>query len=214
MRLDLPRQIQKLFLRIFLFGLVAASAVGALSGCMSAYKKSVGANQEDVFTRIYLTDFESAWAAVIETLKSYPLDISNKESGVVQTKWKDNTEARNSAESFLQTNIYHKAQLRVRVTLSKGFFNGQNSVKVVIQKEQLAQQDVLEGWRPLPTDGTDEKTMLYRIGRIIYMRGELARMEEARAKKELQLPSFEEMNASPPDGLDWESSDPDPFDSL
>jgi len=52
------------------------------------------------------------------------------------------------------------------------------------------QRDVLDGWRPVVTDGVDENTTLYRIGRLIYIRMKIAKLEEDKAKKELEQSGF------------------------
>lgn len=167
--------------------LLFALSLGTLvSGCADAYKRALGTDTEQVFTRIFLTDFNTAWQSALEALKTSPLDVTNREAGVVQTKWSDNTAQKNFSESFGAADSFLKAQYRVRVSLAKGFYNGKPSVKVAVQKEQLVQRDVLEGWRPIESDSIEEKTLLYRIGRIIAIRTKLARIEEERIRKSLQ----------------------------
>ena len=68
-------------------------------------------------------------------------------------------------------------------------FNGQSTVKVSVQKEQMIQRDVLR-WRGIATDSIEENTLLYRIGRIISIRTKLAKLEQERIKKELEKISF------------------------
>jgi len=166
------------------------SAVSATSGCTSAYIQSVGGDTAQVFERIFLTDFNTAWQAVGEALKNCRPDVSNREGGFFQTKWTDNTSEKNFTDSFGGSDSYLKAQYRFRVSVSKGFYNGQATVKVSVEKEQLVQRDVLEGWRPIATDTIDETTLLYRVGRIIYMRMKIAKIEEEKTKKELENTKF------------------------
>ncbi len=118
------------------------------------------------------------------------MDISNAESGYLQTKWIDNTAEKNFTDSFGEADNYLKAQYRFQVSLSKGFFNHKPTIKVSIEKEQLIQKDALEGWRPVETDSIDETTLLYRIGRLIYVRIKLAKIEELKARKEIQNSGF------------------------
>ncbi len=162
------------------------------SGCMSAYKASVGSDNSQVYRRIFLTDFNTAWQSVLDSLKASPLDVSNREGGFVQTKWTDNTAEKNFSESFGGTDAYLKAQYRFRVTVASGFYYRTNkpSVKVTVQKEQLVQRDVLEGWRPIETDSIDENTLLYRIGRIIAIRMKLAKIEEEKTRKAIENSGF------------------------
>ena len=155
-------------------------------GCMSAYEKSVGGDTERVFSRIYLTEMNTAWQNVLKALRKNALDVSNRETGFVQTKWIDNTAEKNFIDSFGGAQAYLKAQYRFRVSVSEGFYNGRQSVKVAVQKEQMIQQDVLEGWKPVVTDTLEENTLLYRIGRLIYIHMKLAKMEEETTKKALQ----------------------------
>jgi hypothetical protein len=170
-----------------LLGLLILSTAPA---CVSAYKQSVGSDTAQVFARIYLTDFNTAWQSVLDSLKHSRLDVSNREGGFVQTKWTDNTAEKNFTESFGSSDSFLKAQYRFRVTVAKGFYNGQPSVKVTVQKEQLVQRDVLEGWRPIESDTVDENTLLYRIGRIIFVRMKIAYLEEEKTKKAIEGSGF------------------------
>lgn len=155
---------------------------------MTAYKQSVGGEPEKSFMRIFLTEHDIAWGAVLEALKSHALDVSNREAGFIQTRWKENTADRNFIDSFGAADSYLKAQYRVRVTVAKGFHEGEKSVKVTVIREQLVQRDVLEGWKPVTTDSIEENTLLYRIGRIIVMRTRLGEIEKDRVEQEMEQP--------------------------
>lgn len=160
--------------------------LGVFSGCMSAYKESLGGVQRTPVSRIYLTDFNTAWQSVLEALKSVPLDVANVDSGLVQTKWVENTESAGFSESYGGGKAFLKSQYRVRVQVSKGFYNGKPSVRVKVLKEQTVQRDALEGWSTVETDRVDERTLLYRIGRLVAMRMEVSRREEERVNRALQ----------------------------
>jgi hypothetical protein len=172
----------RLILLLLLSMLVGASG----SGCMTAYRRSVGATTEQNFTRIFLTDSNVAWQAVLEALKSFRLDVSNREAGFVQTRWTDNTSSRNLVDSFGGSDVYLKAQFRFKISLNQGFYAGQQSVKLTVLREQMIQRDVLEGWRPVETDGLEENTLLYRIERIITVRTRLAEIEKEKTEKAIQ----------------------------
>lgn len=160
------------------------------TGCMSAYKQSVGADTQQSFTRVYLTDFSSAWESVLDSLKSMRLDVTNREGGFVQTRWMENTADKNFTDSFGNADAYLKAQFRLRVSVAKGFYNGRPSVKISVTKEQMVQRDVLEGWQRIESDHIDENTFLYRIGRIIFIRMRLAQIEEEKTKKAIESSTF------------------------
>lgn len=159
----------------------------SLTGCVNAYRKSVGAdNVGQIFSRRYYTDVNTAWQAALEAMKSNPLDISNRESGYIQTKWVDNTEQRNFVDAFGDADTALKAQYRFKVNVASTFYNGEPVVKVTVTKDQLVQNDVLDGWRFIETDSIDEHTLLYRIGRIIFVRMKVAKIEEDRVKRETE----------------------------
>lgn len=168
-------------------GLVLGLAMAG-AGCMKAYLQSVGADTDRVETRVYRADYNTAWQSVLEALKSYRLDVSNREGGYLQTRWTENTAERNFFDSYGGTPNYQKAQFRYRVSVIQGMVGGLASVKVQVQRDQLVQRDVLEGWRPLETDGVEEKTFLYRVGQVIKVRTRLAELEKATEPAEATAP--------------------------
>ena len=169
---------------------VVSLALGA-SSCASAYRQTVAGNGlQQVFAKTFVTDFNTAWQACLDSLKSIRLDISNREGGFIQTRWTENTAEKNFTDSFGGADAYLKAQYRVRVNVSKGFYNGTPTVKVSVQREQLIQRDVLEGWRPIETDSIEENTLLYRIGRIIYIKMKIAKIEEEKTRREIEKSGF------------------------
>jgi len=169
-------------LKILVLALVGVS----MTGCMSAYKKSVGGDADTIYTRIFVTEYPLAWEAAVDALKQSPMEIVNRENGTLQTKWIDNTAERNLIDSAGSVSPYVKAQYRFRVSLAKGFYDGKPSVRVIVQKEQQYQRDVLEGWRPQESDGLQENSLLYRIGKLIDFRTKMQKIENQRLKRQLE----------------------------
>ena len=161
-------------------------------GCVTAYRKSIGEDSSRQFERIFLADFDTSWQSVSESLKAYHLDVNNQEGGFIQTRWADNTAEKNFTDSFGTSNAYLKAKIRFRVNVSKGYggLSEKSAVKVSVEKEQIVQQDVLEGWRLRETDEVEEKTLLYRIGRLILIKLKLARLEAEKTRRELEDTRF------------------------
>ncbi len=160
-------------------------AAGSLTSCMSAYKKSLGEDINQTFTRMYLTDMNIAWQAVLDALKAVPIEVSNRDGGYLQTKWVENASSRSLTDFYGETDSFAKAQYRFKVTLVKGLYQGRSTIKISVQKDSIVQRDALEGWRPVETDTIEENTLLYRIGRIITIRTKLNRIEEDRIKHSL-----------------------------
>ncbi len=152
-----------------------------VQGCASAYEKSVGGNPSREYSRIFFSDRNTVTKAVNEALRSFVKDeATNPAMGIYVTKYKDNTALRNSLDSVGGGDAYIEAKYRLRLSLAEGKFNGLASVRVSVLKEQLVLRDVLEGARPLETDGVDEQTLLYRIGRLIAMEQRRDRMLESK----------------------------------
>ena len=167
-----------------------ASLALTVSGCISAYRKSIGDVSSQSFQKVFTTDLNIAWQASLEALKNNQLDVSNKEAGYLQTKWIDNTAERNFVEHFGTPEQILKAKFRFRVSVAKGFLSGKSSVKVMVQKEQIIQNDVLEGMRPVETDGVEENTLLYRIGRVIQMKMKMAKFDDEKRVKAIEETKF------------------------
>ncbi len=153
---------------------------------MSAYKKSVGGDADRIFTKIYISEYTLAWESAVDALKASPMDIVNRENGTLQTKWIDNTAERNLIDSAGSVSSYIKAQYRFRVSLAKGFYDGKPSVKVSVQKEQQIQRDVLEGYINQESDGIQENSLLYRIGKVIDYRKRIQDLENQKLKRQLE----------------------------
>jgi hypothetical protein len=160
--------------------------LSGLTACTTAYRKSIAGDLSNVVHRTYLADFDTTWQACLEALKNARLDIINREAGYLQTRWIDNTEEKNFIDSFGETNAYLKAQYRTRISLAKGQYKKQQTIKVTIWKEQMFQKDALDGWRSAATDPYDEMTLLYRIGQIIRIRHQLKKLEDDKVKQYLE----------------------------
>lgn len=161
----------------------------AVTSCATPYRKQ-DAEIQRVFNRVYLTDFNTAWQSVLDALKNSRMDIQNREGGFLQTKMNDNTAAKNFVDSSGIAPAYLKAQYRFRITVAKGFYNNESAVKVSVIRDQMVQKDVLEGWKNSESDTIEENTLLYRIGRIIWMRTRIAQLEEEKTRRELEKSGF------------------------
>ncbi len=163
-------------------GLAPVVVALALGACASAYEKSLGGNPARDYSRIFYANKLVAQKAVYEALSSFAKDdTSNPQAGIFVTKYQDNVALRNSIDSLAGGDAYIKAQFRLRVSLAEGKFNGLPSVKVAVIKEQLVLRDVLEGYRTIETDGIEEQSLLYRIGRLIAIQQKMDRISEQKA---------------------------------
>ena len=173
------------FIRYSLYAFTAAAFLFS-AGCMTSYKRSVGANTQRNYSKVFLTDFDLAWQSTLDAMKSVRLDVTNREGGFLQTRWMDNTKEKNFSDGDGTTAPYMKAQYRFKVSIGSGVYQGRKAIKVTVQREQLASRDALDDFRPLESDSIEENTLLYRIGRIVSLKTRLAKIEAFRTQKEIQ----------------------------
>lgn len=125
---------------------------------------------ETFLTRLYKGSYDDVWLATLKALNDYPLKLSNKDSGKVHS------EIVNGPYNELLFSHPEPIQLpeRFRFSLKFNFGrleseNNQNLVRLRIVKELEKFQDFYTGWVPYPSDGLEEKLILYRIEHILSM---------------------------------------------
>lgn len=179
--------ILHLFKRFYLgFSVKALVLFTLLSSCASYEQFQYMSEEFEVPSQVYKADFNQTWQAVIDIMKRYDLEVYDQESGVIKTRWIDNTLELNFADSFGSSDAVKAARFRLIVNVVKGYRGDQEVSKVTIFKRQMIEQDFLQGWKVVPTDGIQEKTILYRIERGIAIDNRLKKIEDQR-KKEMEL---------------------------
>lgn len=161
-----------------------------LSGCASYEKFRQVTEELEIPARVYKADYNQTWQAVITVMRKYDIATQNQEAGFIKTRWMDNTLEINFADSFGSSDAVKAAKYKMVVNVVKGFRSGREVTKVTIYKRQLIEQDFLQGWKEVPTDGIIEKTLLYRIERLIAIDNKLKEIDKAREREQLQNTSF------------------------
>lgn len=143
---------------------------------------------EDGYSKTFFADFDTTWQAVRTALgRKYPIENENRESGIIKTKWFDNTQEKNFTDSFGAGDTLKSARMKFTITVAKGFSEGKNAVKVAVYKQQEVQRDFLEGWSTNETDGIDERALLYRVSRLILIKAKLDFIQQKKSDN-LKLP--------------------------
>ena len=119
-------------------------------------------------------------------MKKFDIASQNQEAGVIKTCWIDNTLELNFADSFGTSDSVKAAKFKILVNVVKGFRAGREVAKVTFYKRQLVEQDFLQGWKEIPSDSIQEKTLIYRIERIITIDNKLKDIDKAREKEQLK----------------------------
>lgn len=126
--------------------------------------------------QVFYAEFDEVWRAVNLVLQPYPLRVSNMDNGTIETDlirgdrvWESPFDVSRS----ISGSAYH---LVIRVV--KGRLDGKAATKVIIQKESQLQSDFFSEPRPTPSDGMEERTILYRIGREVQIERAIAKSQK------------------------------------
>lgn len=166
--------------------LLASAAIGVLavlSSCSSYEQFRYITEEFEIPNKVYRFDYNQTWLAVLQVMKKYNLELTNQEAGVIKTRWQDNTLEVNFADSFGSSDAVKAARFKLIVNVVKGFRSNKEVTKVTVYRRQMIEQDFLQGWKVIPTDGILEKTILYRIDRNLKIASRLKQIEEQKAKE-------------------------------
>ena len=134
-----------------------------INSCASYEKYRQITEDFELPSQLYKADFNQTWQAVIQVMKRFDVVFYNQEAGKVKTRWMDNTLQVNFTDSFGSNDKVKAAEFKLMVNVAEGFSYGRKVTKVTIYKRQRVEKDFLQGWKEIPTDGIQEKTLLYRI---------------------------------------------------
>jgi hypothetical protein len=156
------------------------------SGCASYEKFRQITEENEVPSKILNADYNQTWQAVIQVMKKYDISQQNQEAGYIKTRWMDNTLEVNFADSFGSSDAVKAAKFKLVINVVKGYRASREVSKVTIFKRQLVEQDFLQGWKELTSDGITESTLLYRINRIIEIDNKIREIDKAKEKEQLE----------------------------
>jgi hypothetical protein len=151
--------------------------MAAQTGCALFEERAGPATMFGPREQVYYANYEEVWRAVNFVLQPYPLRISNMDQGTLETDmirgyrvWAPpyKSESSSSAETY-----------RLTIRVIKGApLQGKPATKVTIVKEMQIQQDFFSDPRSIPSDGLEEKAILYRISREIQIERAIARSQK------------------------------------
>jgi hypothetical protein len=135
--------------------------------------------------QVYYATFEEVWRATNLVLQPYPLRVSNMDQGTLETDvirgykvWGPpfKTDVGRSGESYHLT-----------LHVVKGALDKRQATKVTLLKDGEVQADFFSEPRALPSDGMEEVSILYRIGREIQLERALSKAQ----KRHNQTPTMQ-----------------------
>lgn len=172
------------------YHLISLLSVILMSGCASYEKFKQVTEELEIPSHIFKADYNQTWQSVIQVMKKYDIAQQNQEAGFIKTRWMDNTLEVNFADSFGAGDSVKAAKFKLIVNVVKGYRASREVTKVTIYKRQLMEQDFLQGWKEVNTDGILEKTLLYRMERLIAIDNSLREIDKAREKEQLETSGF------------------------
>jgi hypothetical protein len=114
--------------------------------------------------RIYLDTYEQVWRAVQLALRKYPVRINNIDLGVLETDFvKGDKLWSDPKDKHPNTGLRYKLTLRV----VRGRVDNKSAVNVTVLKAAEVQPDFFSAVQQIPSNGLEEKGILYRIGRFL-----------------------------------------------
>ncbi len=137
---------------------------GALSAC-ALFEDRKGPQsflgpREDV---IY-ANFEEVWRATNIVLQSYPLRLSNMDEGLLET---DDIKGYRSWQPPFPQRKPQGMSYRLSVRVVRGSSGRIPATKIIILKDAKVQRDFFSNVKQVPSDGLEEKSLIYRIKREI-----------------------------------------------
>lgn len=174
-------QLIRLGKRLHLHLLICSTLI--LTSC-STYENFKSISEDvDIPSQVYKVDYNKVWQEVIKVTSGYEREVYNQEAGIVKTRWKDNTLEMNFADSFGTNDAVKAAQFKLIINVTKGFRGTKEVTKVSVYKRQRVEQDFLQGWKTVRSDGILEKTILYRLERALQIEKKLQEIEDKKSKE-------------------------------
>lgn len=144
---------------------VALAALLSFSGCSNL----PFVKQNKAPTRIFLTDFSTAWTAALEAVANGKdvIRVQNRETGTIETTWIDNSESRHFLDVFSDEDFFLRSRFKLQVQVREGKKNEQQAVMVRVLKHGQKESTFMGGFQDSESDLLEETVYLYRIGRLI-----------------------------------------------
>ena len=150
--------------------LVAGALLGGALFLLSSCANLPHVKQNKAYSRVFLTDFSTAWTAALEAASAGRSDVirnNNRETGIIDTSWIDSSEPRQFLDVFSDADFFLRSRYRMQIQIREGRKNGDQAVMVRVLKQGQSEFTFLGGFQEQESDGIEENVYLYRIGRLI-----------------------------------------------
>lgn len=148
-------------LLIYNLKLLVLLVVALLISACGTLEKPV--NKKGPHTQFIKAQYEKAWRATQLALNKYPIATNSIDKGFIVTQ----QIPLNSIWSPIHKvdKVFGGERYQIKVNLIKGKIKGQPVVKIIIKKQITRYRDFIAEPEIIPSDGLEEKAILYRIKR-------------------------------------------------
>ena len=126
--------------------------------------------------QVYYANFEEVWRSVNLVLQPYPLRVSNMDQGMLETD--EIRGYRVWAPPYKKESAASGETYRITIRVIKGGMNNKAATKVTVVKDTQLRTDFFSDAKTMPSDGLEEKSILYRIGREVQIERALAKAQK------------------------------------
>ena len=168
------------------FTLLNIIIIVSLAGCSSYEQFRYVTDDFEIPSVVLVAEFTQTWQAVLQVMRKYDIAVENRQAGIIRTRWIDNTQEKNFADSFSKNDEVRAARYKLILNVSKGFRRGREVSKVTVYKRQFLEQGFLQGWKEVPSDAITEQSILYRIQRKVSIDNKLRAIEKLKEKEQLE----------------------------
>lgn len=132
--------------------------------------------------RVYTAGFEDVWKSVNLVLQPYPLRVSNMDQGLLETDVVRPGKVWSLPFKSASGGAGETYKLTVRVI--KGSKGGDSATKVTVLKDKQLQVDFFSDPKAIPSDGFEEKALLYRVERELQVERALLRAQKKQNERQ------------------------------
>jgi hypothetical protein len=164
--------------RLITSSLLISSLSLLTGGCATAPEKPEEVIKKQTKQKVFLSPYDEVWRAAHTVLK-YPIVNENQDTGIIET---DYIKAQDGFTAPDQTPPSSGLRYKIIMIFAKGKSQGQESVRVTIDKKMEKLRDFFSDAEVLSSDGLEEKVLFYRIEReLLISKGLRKAAEEANA---------------------------------
>ena len=132
----------------------------SLTACSSSSKKERALD----YSRTFDAPYETVWRATQQAMLNYPMNINNMDTGQLQTLYitgKHRFKPPHKEQDVLPSGYQYRLNINI--------IRDEKRSRVILSKEARLQKDFFSDPREIFSDGFEEKSLMYRIKREIYI---------------------------------------------